>query len=119
MNNDENFWESLTAYRNFNHLNISYPEERIDYYISLAAIALEYDLTMNGFYFAREIDGMRDNMTELERGEAKSENIYVFLPEQIDLMEEHMHELKYYNVSDFVVGVTWLDNAGKVNEFDY
>lgn len=30
-----------------------------------------------------------------------------------------MHELKYYNVSDFVVGVTWLDNAGKVNEFDY
>lgn len=80
VNNDENFWESLTAYRNFNHLNISYPEERIDYYISLAAIALEYDLTMNGFYFAREIDGMRDNMTELERGEAKSENIYVFCP---------------------------------------
>ena len=61
-------------------LHEHYPEERIDYYISLAAIALEYDLTMNGFYFAREIDGMRDNMTELERGEAKSENIYVFCP---------------------------------------
>lgn len=119
VNNDENFWKSLTAYRNFNHLNISYPEERIDYYISLAAIALKYDLTMNGFYFARQIDGARDNTTVLEREDAKSDSIYVFLPEQVNLMEEHMHELKYYNVSDFVVGVTWLDDAGKVNDFDY
>lgn len=119
VNNDENFWESLTAYRNFNHLNISYSEERIDYYMSLAAIALKYDLTMNGFYFARQIDGTRDNTTVLERENAKSDSIYVFLPEQVDLMKEHMHELKYYNVSDFVVGVTWLDNDGKVNDFDY
>ncbi len=119
VSNDENFWETLTMYRNFNHLNISYPEEQIDYYITLAAIALKYDLTMNGFYFARQIDGVRDNATILEREDAKSDSIYIFLPEQVNLMEKHMHELKYYNVSDFVVGVTWLDDDGKINDFDY
>jgi len=119
VNNDENFWQSLTTYRDFNYLNISFQEERIDYYMTLAAIALKHDLSMNVFYFAREIDGMKENMTQLEREDAKSDGIYVFLPEQIDLMEDHKHELKYYKVSDFVVGVTWLDDTGKVNDFDY
>lgn len=48
-----------------------------------------------------------------------TDNLAYPIQTSIIFTDSILHELKYYNVSDFVVGVTWLDDDGKINDFDY
>lgn len=117
--NDE-FWKELLAFREFKQLCISYPDSpNIANYIRPAEIALRYKLTTNGFYFARNISGVREQYESVEREVPKADCIYIFLPEQTELMEDCMHNLRYYYFDDYVVGITWLDDEGNVNNFTY
>lgn len=113
------FWKALMEYRDFKHLCISYTDSDISTWLYLGTTALRYGLTTNGFYFARDIDGMYDNFTVLEREAPKADCIYIFLPDQTELIEENMHNLRYYEIGDFVVGITWLEADGSVNTFSY
>ncbi len=116
---DDEFWQQLTQYRKFKHICISFTDYEISKWLKLGAIALKYDLTTNAFYFAREIDGMRDNTEVLKWQEPNEDSIYVFLPEQIELLEDNMHSLRYYYLKDFVIGISWLEKDGTVNNFSY
>ncbi len=116
---DDEFWQQLTQYREFKHICISFTDYKIDKWLKLGAIALKYDLTTNAFYFAREIDGMRDNTEVLKWKEPNEDSIYVFLPEQTEMLKDNMHSLRYYYLEDFVVGISWLEKDGTVNNFLY
>lgn len=114
---EEEFWESIMEYRDFKHICISYWIHEIPDYMEWGAIASKYDLSITQFYFARNIDGMLDGLDELSRGEAQPDTIYVFLPEQENVLEENQHKVKYYNVDKYIIGISWLDEAGNVNDF--
>ena len=113
------FWDSLLNFREFKHLCISYRVGIIGDYMELAAVATKYDLTLNAFYFARDIDGMWDSSEVIEREEAAPDTVYIFLPEQEALLKDCEHKLKYYTVGKYVIGVSWLDDEGNVNDFGY
>lgn len=119
--NNADFWENLVQYREFEQICICFwSASSNSYYIRPAEIALEYGLNTNGFYFARDIAAVVDQYFELERGESPdAQCIYLFLPEQTDLMKDLENDLRYYYIDDYVVGITWLDNDGKVNDFVY
>ncbi len=113
------FWQKLSEYRNFRCVCFSYLGENIENCIQIGALALKYGWTMNAFYFARNIDGMWNNESALEHESPKSDCIYVFLPEQQELLQKLENELRYYHIGELVIGVTWLDEEGKVNDFSY
>lgn len=116
---EQEFWDKLIQYRDFEHLCISYQIHVISDYMELGAIATKYDLTVNQFYFARKIENMLDSMGDMQRGDLYADTIYVFLPEQEELLKDNEHALRYYNVGKYVIGVSWLDDEGKVNDFVY
>ena len=116
---EQDFWNALVEYRNFEHLCVSYRVGIIGDFMELGAIAIKYDLTSNVFYFAREIDGIWDNIEAIQREDAEADTIYVFLPEQEELLKECEHALRYYHVGKYVIGVSWLDADGNVNDFVY
>lgn len=116
---DDEFWQQLTQYREFKHICISFTDYKIDKWLKVGCIALKYDLTTNAFYFAREIDGMRYNTEALKWNEPKEDSIYVFLPEQTEMLEDNKHSLRYYYLKDFVIGISWLEEDGTVNNFSY
>lgn len=116
---DSEFWDDVMEFREFKHLCITDTNFNNESFIKIAPVALKYDFTINGFYFARNIDGMWDNLNYLNREKPKADSVYVFNPEQTELMENCMHDLRYYNLDNFVIGVTWLDQEGNVNDFTY
>lgn len=62
---------------------------------------------------------MRDNTEVLKWKEPNEDSIYVFLPEQTEMLKDNMHSLRYYYLEDFVIGISWLEKDGTVNNFLY
>jgi len=115
----DEFWEQLMAFRNFTHLNVCNPHLTNEMYNKLAALALRYDMTINAFGFARKIEGVWENQEILKREDPKSDSVYILFEEQRDLLKDCEHVLRYYNMEEYVVGVSWLDDKGNVNNFSY
>ncbi len=114
---DADFWQRLSEYRNFKCVCFTYQAEGT--YMQVGALALKYNWMMNSFYFARDIEGIRQNQDVLSHEGPKSDCIYVFYPNQQELMESMEDVIRYYNMGEFIVGITWLDDDGNVNDFSY
>lgn len=116
---NDDFWQKLSEYRNFNCVCFSYQGINIEYSIQIGVQALKHNWVMNSFYFARDIDGLWDNTGVLKYESPKSDCIYVFLPDQHEMLQDLENELRYYRIGELVIGVTWLDDNGNVNDFSY
>lgn len=113
------FWNKMIGFREFEHICIAYQIHEIPDYMEWGAIATKYDLSVSQFYFARKIENMLDSISEVQWKEPLANTIYVFMPEQKKLLEDMQHTLRFYNIGKYIVGVTWLDDQGKVNDFSY
>ena len=116
---DADFWQQMSEYRNFKCVCFSYLGTNNEDSIQMGALALKYNWLMNAFEFARDIDGIFINQSVLEREDARADCIYVFHHKQQELMEDKKHVLRYYDLGEPVIGITWLDDDGNVNDFSY
>ena len=116
---DADFWQQMSEYRNFKCVCFSYLGTNNEDSIQMGALALKYNWLMNAFEFARDIDGIFINQSVLEREDARADCIYVFHHKQQELMEDKKHVLRYYDLGELVIGITWLDDDGNVNDFSY
>lgn len=96
------FWKEI-AESDYKH--VFYAQEGIDIssIFHLAEFALENDMTMNDFYFARIID--RDKQTQEVLNKPDNQSVYIVLGEQKEEMSEYSN-LFWYEEDGFTVGVT-------------
>lgn len=116
---NEAFWDLAVQYRDFNFINMAYSVDNLGDYIEIAAYALKYDMAMTSYYFARAIDGMYDHKDSIDREGYRADTIYVFRAEEEELLHKYEHELRYYDLGKYVIGISWLDADGQVNDFIY
>ena len=117
---DSEFWDKLSVYRNFRCVYFGYRGAHIVHNLRIAEIALKYGWVMNSFYFARDIEPMGADAQSFENDPPlQSDCIYVFFSDQTELLKRWENTLRYYNTGDLVIGITWLDDDGNVNDFSY
>lgn len=102
---ESEFWEEIDASQYEHLLWVSHNMDKREI-MCFADWALEHDLTMSNFYFARAI-----NMREYVESEMKALNeqtLYVFIPEddtfEHEIYKNYENELYFYEADGYIIG---------------
>lgn len=99
---DSGIWKVLSD-RGYQHVVYASPGIDIARVMNLAEYALENNMTMSNFYFARNIDLGESTQRSLEEPDEKS--IYVFLSVHAEYVSEY-DDIFWYETDGYFVGVT-------------
>ncbi len=91
------------ADREYEHIVYAHPGIDVSKVLNLAEYAIENDMTMSNFYFARNIDLGDYIQVSLENPDDRS--VYVFLDSHIEYLEPYKN-LCWYEADGYYVGVT-------------
>ena len=101
---ESNFWDSIdtTGYEHVAWISHNIDRRKILY---IADWALDHDLTMSNFYFARTID-LR-SYAEAETKQFKKNTLYIFVPgDMVEYEDYHNFEnaLSFYEADGLIIG---------------
>lgn len=103
---EETIWDKIAAEDRYEHIVwVSHNVDHSDV-IQVAIFALNHDMTMGNFYFARDIDNRKLIETQLEN--IAKENVYVFLKKddtfEYEKYDNYKEVLNFYPCGEYMIG---------------